>query len=336
MPPSGFALDDNLATLTHDAPNTADRFLFMVGTGRCGSTILARVLASHPEVGFISEVDWRLPRLSRLLPSNSAVFRGLGRSLELEELAAPSRVQGTVGRAASALRTVAGPWEAYELLVEEVSPMIAFPVRDLVADDAAPWVRNRFRRFFVGRAQAERKPLFLHKFTGWPRARFINAVFPTAKFIHVVRDGRAVANSLLQVAWWRGYRGPPEWSFGELRPDYAEEWAASNRSFAILAALEWKTLMDAFEVAEQEIPADRWLNVQYEEFVQSPRDVVTRILAFAGLPWTDAFERQFKTWKIGVDRKSAYVTDLPSADVERMTQSLRNHLRRWGYPVDKS
>ena len=314
---------------------TAERFVFMIGTGRCGSSILARVLASHPDVGFISQIDWRLERFSRLLPSQSALFRGLGRPIEGRVVETRKRrVRGSVSRAASALRAGAGPWEAYRSLIKEVSPMIAFPCRDLVAEDAAPWVRARFGRFFRERAHAERKPVFLHKFTGWPRARFINAVFPTAKFVHVIRDGRAVANSLLQVGWWHGYRGPPEWTFGPLRPDYAEEWEGSNRSFSMLAALEWKTLMDAFELSEKEIPSDRWLNVRYEDFVNTPRETVSQILGFAGLSWTEAFERQFVTWNIREDRKAAYLDDLSSTDVKRLTQSLHNHLRRWGYLPD--
>jgi omega-hydroxy-beta-dihydromenaquinone-9 sulfotransferase len=213
--------------------------------------------------------------------------------------------------------------------------MIAAPCRDLVPEDASPWICDRFRRFFVDRAQVADKPLFFHKFTGWPRARFVNAIFPTAKFVHVVRDGRAVANSLLQVSWWRGFRGPPEWSFGELRADYADEWLASNRSFAMLAALEWKTLMDAFEVAEKEIAAERWLNVRYEDFVQDSRGTLARILEFADIPWTSDFDRQLKTWAIQDRRKDAYRTDLPPEEVERIGQSLSAHLRRWGYVVEK-
>jgi len=107
-----------------------------------------------------------------------------------------------------------GPSEAWSLLFNEVSPTVVAPFRDLTEEDVTPWMRRRFERFYSERAVAQKKPFFLHKYTGWPRALFLNAIFPRAKFVHVIRDGRAVASSLLQMPWWRGYLEPSEWRFG--------------------------------------------------------------------------------------------------------------------------
>ena len=94
-------------------------FLFVIGTGRCGSTLLARLLAAHPDVGFVADPDDPL-----------------------------------------------APSEAYELLAEEVSPLLVAPCRDLTARDVQPVLRARLRRFFEERARPQRTPVFLHKFTG--------------------------------------------------------------------------------------------------------------------------------------------------------------------------
>ncbi len=110
------------------------------------------------------------------------------------------------------------------MLAREVSPLLASPVRDLRADDVTPWLERRFREFFAERAQVQGTATFLHKFTGWPRAGFIRGVLPDARFIHVVRDGRAVANSWLQMPWWLGFEGPDHWQWGPLPPDLAAEW----------------------------------------------------------------------------------------------------------------
>jgi hypothetical protein len=58
------------------------------------------------------------------------------------------------------------PSEAYRALVREISPMVTEPSRDLEAADAVPWLADRFESFFATRARAQRKPVFLHKFTG--------------------------------------------------------------------------------------------------------------------------------------------------------------------------
>jgi hypothetical protein len=36
---------------------------FVIGTGRCGSTLVQEVLARHPEVGFVSNLEDKLPLL---------------------------------------------------------------------------------------------------------------------------------------------------------------------------------------------------------------------------------------------------------------------------------
>jgi hypothetical protein len=47
---------------------------FVVGTGRCGSTLVAELIARHPEVGFISNVDESLPKRDLVGRWNNALF----------------------------------------------------------------------------------------------------------------------------------------------------------------------------------------------------------------------------------------------------------------------
>jgi hypothetical protein len=39
---------------------------FVIGTGRCGSTLVQEVLARHPQVGFVSNLEDKLPTLNLL------------------------------------------------------------------------------------------------------------------------------------------------------------------------------------------------------------------------------------------------------------------------------
>src|SRR5439155_6926406 len=127
---------------------------------------------------------------------------------------------GPFARAVARARLRAAPTEGYALLSNEVSPVLAGSDHDLTADDLTQDLVERFRRFFEVRARAQRKPVFVHKFTGWPRARLIHAAFPEARFVHVVRDGRAVAASLVRMPWWKGREGPSGWGFGPLPHAY--------------------------------------------------------------------------------------------------------------------
>ncbi|HEY7529942.1 MAG TPA: sulfotransferase [Gemmatimonadota bacterium] len=292
---------------------TAPAVHFVLGTGRCGSTLVHEVLSRHPDVGFVSNLDDKLPFPELLGRWNGPLYRFLP----------PSFAQK--GRVRFA------PSEAYGILDRRVSPILSTPARDLHAADASPWVQRRLRRFFEDRARAQRSPVFLHKFTGWPRAGFLARVFPDARFVNVIRDGRAVASSWLQMPWWLGYGGPERWQWGPLPRPYAAEWESSGRSFVTLAAIAWKMLMDAYEESRAELPGGQWLDVRYEDFLANPREELGRTLAFLGLAWTDPFERGFRRHVLDPGRRAAYLRDLDPAQVSELERSLADHLVRYGY-----
>jgi hypothetical protein len=236
----------------------------------------------------------------------------------------------------SGLRTQKGrlryaPSEAYRALDREVSQLLSTPPRDLVAADATPSLERRFRAFFVERAREQRADTFLHKFTGWPRVGFILKVFPDTRFIHVVRDGRAVANSYLQMPWWLGYGGPDRWQWGPLPPELAEEWDRSGRSFVMLAGLLWRLLTDAYERARAAVAADSWLQIKYEDVIAQPRESFATMLDFCRLPWNREFERGFTRHTFASSRTDAYRRDLAPADVAMLTRSLGRALNAHGY-----
>ena len=293
---------------------TSTRYVFLIGTGRCGSTLLARLLCEHASIGFVSGVENQYGLPARLQSLATSVYQS-----------APKRLW----RGARSLEPY--PAEAHAKLAREVSPMIVSSARDLLAADASPWIAERTRRFFEQRARMQRRPVFAHKFTGWPKARFLHRVFPKASFVHLVRDGRAVANSLIQRRWWSGFGGPEAWGWGPLPEAYARHWEESDRSFVVLAAIEWMILMDAFRAARAEIPNELWLEVRYEDLVADPRRTTMEILGFMGLEWTDQFEARFAQRALRTDRSDAYLRDLDPGDVEWLDAILAEHLRDLGY-----
>jgi hypothetical protein len=307
----------------------SQRFAFMLGTGRCGSTIVGQVIAMHPDVGFIANVDDRFAGLNRRGRLNNRIYRSLPAPLQKQG----GRRSGTApGRLAAGVRSVAmTPSEGYRLLDRHVSPMLSAPCRDLVAADASTWLSGRLRAFFDERAAAQGRALFLHKFTGWPRAGLLHAVFPEARFVHVVRDGRAVATSLVQQPWWTGFAGPDGWGFGQLPDEDAELWRESGRSFPVLAGLEWKLLMAAFAEARALLPAESWLELRYEDVVARPREQVQLLLDHLQLDWTDAFERSFVGLELTPSRIGAYRDELSPADLALLDRALAPALRGHGY-----
>jgi Sulfotransferase family len=295
--------------------STSGKLVFVIGTGRCGSTLIQELLAHHPDVGFLSNLEDRIPGVSGgTSRATNMLYRRLPPSLT------------RMGR----IRY--GPSEGYRALAREVSPLVTNSCRDLRADDAMPWVTERFRTFFCERARAQRRPVFLHKFTGWPRTGFVHEIFPDARFIHIVRDGRAVVASALRMPWWMGHMGPEAWHWGPLPPAYAAEWEASGRSFAVLAALAWKILMDEFAAARELVPGDQWLDIRFEDVLADPKPRLKEMLGFMGLDEHRSVDAALVRAGIVPDRQR-YRHELGSAGLAQVEKSLAEHLDAWGYEV---
>jgi hypothetical protein len=302
------------------------RFLFIIGTGRCGSTLVQELIAGHPDVGYISNLDMALSPFNPKGKANHLIARAVTGSLARRDSAYLKR-----GRYSLAEHVHFGPSEAYRLIDRHLSPIVSESFRDLTEDDVTPWLADRFRAFFTERAEAQGTPVFMHKFTGWPRARFIHAIMPEARFLHVVRDGRAVASSIVQRPWWKGRLGVPGWGFGDLPPNLADLWDKHDRSLVTLAGLEWRILMDAFDAAREKVDESRWLELRYEDLVTEPRAHWPAILELAGLQWDDRFEAAFQAYPVATGRREAFRRDLTNRQVEQLEEAIGGHLVARGY-----
>jgi hypothetical protein len=292
----------------------APGFVFLLSNGRSGSSLVHEVLARHPNVGFISNVEDHFPQLPASIGrQNNALFRRVPQPLTRK------------GRLRYA------PSEGYRLLRRRVSPALVATCRDLVGSDATPWLAARFSRLFTDRSRAQGKPVFVHKFTGWPRSGFIDAVLPGARFIHIVRDPRAVVSSALETSWWNGWLGPTAMSCGGLSPSDADAWEASGRSFAVLAALNWRMVMKSFQEARARVPGERWLDVRFEDVLADPESQFKEMTAFAGLPEDPRFRAAVSATVFARDRVEAYKRDLDPASIAAVEACLSRELHHWGY-----
>lgn len=286
---------------------------FIIGTGRCGSTLLHEMLCRHPDVGFMSNLDDRFGAVPGMGSRNGKVYRRL-----------PPRFTEK-GRIRFA------PSEGYRAMSREVSPIMAMSSRDLVAADATPWLTDRVREFFGRYAAHQPDGVLLHKLTGWPRAGFLQEIYPDARFVHVVRDGRAVANSWLQMPWWEGYAGPAKWHWGEIPAAYRRSWDESDRSFVVLAGIAWMMLIDAWETARALLPADSWIDIRYEDLIADPLGATGKVLDFLNVPYDERFTRQLDRYSFDPTRASAYRDELGEANVAHIEVVAGAHLARYGY-----
>jgi len=203
------------------------------------------------------------------------------------------------------------------------------PCRDLVRSDVSTRVKKQVRAAFEPMLTSKRHRLLI-KITGWPRVGFLNEIFEDAKFIHVLRDGRAVASSLLHVNFWRGWYGPQGWRAGLLSPEDQATWESFGRSFTALAGIEWRIQMRAMEAARQAVEPERFLEVRYETVCEHPVESFRQVAEFAELPWSAEFEREIRSGDVRPP-SGRWRDDLTPAQRAMLDDLLRDDLRRYGY-----
>jgi len=283
--------------------------IIIVGSGRCGSTVFHRLLATHPQTMWLSGSGYLFPTRPGW---NRWVVTAMGNPV---------------------LRGLFGRWfrpnEHYRFWDHYTYGCFSQPCRDLVRSDVTARVKKRVRAAFEPMLTPRRNRL-LAKITGWPRIGFVDEIFEDAKFIHIVRDGRAVASSLLHIHFWRGSYGPQGWRAGLLSPEDQAVWESYARSFTALAGLEWRIQMRAMEAARRQLEPNRFLEVKYETFCQQPMATCRRVLEFAELPESADFDRRVEstTIKATSDR---WRSDLTPSQQILLEDLLREDLLRYGY-----
>jgi hypothetical protein len=97
----------------------------------------------------------------------------------------------------------------------------------------------------------------------------IAEVFPEARFVHVLRDGRDVAVSLLAAG-----------------ASWAPHWTQSAAGSIQQAASTWRLAVEQ-AVAAKPLLGDKLLEVRYEDLHRDPASTCRRLFEFAEIPYDD-------------------------------------------------
>jgi hypothetical protein len=166
------------------------------------------------------------------------------------------------------------------------------------------------------------KPRFVNKCPGNSvRIDFLKEIFPDAVFIHILRDGRAAAYSILRSR--QGHSGaywsvkPPGWR------------SLLNVPLVDASALQWKMTVEAVLESAGKLPPEQFMEVRYEEFVARPAEVFRRVGSKCGLVWQDELLREIT---VGIDNRNyKWQTELQEADMQKLNGLLGTFLDELGY-----
>lgn len=206
--------------------------VFILGAQRSGTTMCRLMLDSHPHLAVPFETDFVLPYYYRLDEfgdlSETANVRGL-----LEDVLANRFVQRG---------------EMKDLQVDEILSNLEGPTYADVVDAV-------FRTWAASRG----KPRWGDKDPGSVQLHVLNQLFPEALFLHVIRDGRDVAVSRMNVEGW------------------------GQRSVLALAHHWCWTVAFLRQIGRT--LGDRYREVRYEALVREPEATLRDVCAWMGEPF---------------------------------------------------
>jgi hypothetical protein len=275
-------------------------YLFVVGCPRSGTTLLRRIVGAHPEIAMLPETHW-IPRLARR-----------GRGIGPDGLVTHELVDWLV-RYHRFPAMKLEPSEVREL----VEPGVTYP--QFVAALFDLYGRKRMKPLV-----AEKTPNYVAEIPT------LHALFPSARIVHIVRDGRNVCLSALN--WKR----MAEW--------FSHRYRTWRDDPLVTAALWWKAFVTLGREDGTELGADRYLEVRYEALVSRPERECRRLCSFLDVDYDDRMPRFHEgraRSEPGLSAKRAWLpitpglrdwrTQLAYEDVEVFEAATGNLLDELGY-----
>ena len=293
--------------------------VFVVGTGRCGSTMLSNMLRLHPDVLSLSEFMVAIAdfggRISRAFPGvpiNAqqlwAILGGchprqttmVRHGCEVEEMIYPlrpgSRFDRSTGVPAVMFAALPHLTAFPDALFDELHRFV------MTLDPALPVIQ--YQRVFEWLRRRFRKRVWVERSGGSLRAvARLSQAFPSARFIHMVRDGRDCAMSMSRQLAFRLHvasaiqsavlgRDPFEspdrrraWMLPAtlralLPEDFDGETLRTLRLPPAMFGWHWSAEIRRGEAALAALSSARVLTVHFEDLLEEPARWLRRMIEF--------------------------------------------------------
>lgn len=218
---------------------------FIVCSGRSGSTMLRLMLASHSRLCIPPETGFLIPLVKRF---------------SIDRLLSAEQVESAISIMTSHHR-----WPDMKLDEREF--------RSRVSQLSAPYLRDLAEVVYRWHGEAEGKTRWGDKTPPYIEiVPQLARIYPQARFIHLVRDGRDVARSFQSRGW------------------VASSWLHDN-------GREWLRAMECHWRLMRSELRERILLIYYEDLLREPEKTLRKVCQFIG----ETFEPQMLSWQRIVD-----------------------------------
>jgi omega-hydroxy-beta-dihydromenaquinone-9 sulfotransferase len=288
---------------------------FLVGAGRSGTTLLQKLLCLHPRIAYISNYESRFA----WFPDGLACGAVAGRL--------QAKLGAWFDKGGNAY-FIGRPWfkKVFPTPAEGESVFAScgiplFPAMDYHPDAVtSTCLRRRFEQI-RSRAGAA---VFLSKRTANNRRiRLLSAIFPGARYVHLLRDGRDVAQSLSTVEWWDNHT---VWWDGRT----PVEMERSGEPRLAICARNWVREVHELQVQLAPIDPARILLLHFEDLLSDPLRHIERVVRFLGVEFSAAYRNAIDSLSLHPVR-ARWASDWDAAQLACVLREAQPMLRQLGY-----
>jgi len=297
--------------------------IFIIGAPRSGTTFFFNVLSSHPEIACLSgpaPILYNLYRLRNTFKNNKYLFMAFHSAWILADeffVTHPYLTKEVCNIFNGDLTTS----EGNKLWGNTFKRLLDSSYTDVLTEDDAT---NRDKKRLRGtvdryaRCYPQKNYLLFKSPQCSVKIRYLNEIFPNALYVHLIRDGRAVANSIYNR---RKQRNINKW-WGVKVNGWEE--IEKNNSPLIASALQWKEVVSYIR-NNKDVLGDRYLEIKYENLVDDFDKTLNEVCEFIGIDnnikYAGIPKNMNYKWKKQLDRWQ-------QVDIE---ESIQDYLLQLGY-----
>jgi hypothetical protein len=274
--------------------------ILIIGAPGSGTTLLYQTLSSHRDLAYITLNMYR-----------AGILRH-------------GRILGDRRKALVILQNlIHRGYTSYLPLGDALWTKYFVDYRYMTENDYSEEMAAYFRKKVLQVQNLWRRPRFVDKtLVNCFRVRLLNSIFPDAKFIHIIRDGRAVAFSVLNKIEIAGDRNP---LFDVGFKDILGNKYQPERSKLYNYGLAWAEFVRRGREASA-VAKSRYYEVHYENLITQPYNELKNIVDFCELDWYSEFEEKIPPTKNMNEKWKQKASKEQRTDLEESTFDLRQSL----------
>jgi len=295
------APDESCANDCSDTLRGTNPYVFLVGSPRSGTTMLKRMVNAHPLIAVTRETHW-IPGFFE--KRKGVTYEGFVTDRIVKKLFEHHR------------------FDQMKVKPERLTCMLA----DAPNMTYAALVSRIFDHF----GKRKNKPLVGDKTPTYVRKiPTLHLLWPKAKFVHLIRDGRDVCLSMSK--WRMAHKAAGKFSTWEADP-------------VVTTALWWKALVGIGMQDGAKLREHSYLNLCYEQLVLHPGSECRKLASFLELPYVESMERYYEgrtnsdgqlstnaAWLPPTAGRRNWRDQMPAEQVERFEAAAGDLLDVLGY-----